>query len=711
MNYPEAKERKEKSKVVHELDSLFKPKSIAIIGASSKELSIGNVILKNLVHFGYTGKIYPINPKEPEVRGIKAYPTIFDVPDNIDLAHVIIPSKFVPQIIEDCGKKGIKSVIINSAGFSEMGEEGMALQKSFLAKAKEYGVRIFGPNCQGIINCDPEYNAYCDFTFTFPKPGSISIVALSGGVGAFIMQSLFDLEIGMRMYASNGNACDISISDVVNYYGEDEGTKAIILYTEGFHNPKEFMNVAKMVAKKKPILAMKAGRTEAGAKAAASHTGSLAGVDIATELIFEKTGILAFNNEEEMCQVAMAFSTQPIPKGNRVGIITNTGGPAVIATDELVSAGLVLPPLSERAKKILKETMLPEASIGNPIDVVATGGGKHFRSALDVLVDEDTIDSIYINFVTAPFTDTDEVARQIVEVNKMKKKPIVCNFMTNLSMERYQVTTKIMKDGGVPCYAFPTTAAKALGALYKYHKVRSRNIGEAKVFSGIKKENALAIINEAKREGKSFLSSSQVYKLLTQYEIPVADWRIANDVDKTIQAANEIGFPVVIKADAESLVHKSDLGGVAINLKNVDEVRATVEKMKKKFDAKDLKFFVQKFLPGGRELIAGVSAQRGLEPLIMFGIGGIYVEVLKDVIFKIAPVTELEAKEMLSSIKATKLLDGVRGEKGIHKESVIEIIQRLSQLVIDFPEIQEMDLNPIMAFENKAFVVDARIKI
>src|ERR1035437_7572760 len=710
MNYPEASEKKVASKVVHELDSLFKPKSIAIIGASTKELSIGNVIIKNLLHYGYTGKIYPINPKEPEIRGVKAYPTIFDVPEDIDLAHVIIPSKFVPQIIEDCGKKGIKSVIINSAGFSEMGEEGKALQKAFLAKAKEYEVRIFGPNCQGIINCDPEYNAYCDFTFTFPKPGSISIVALSGGVGAFIMQSLFDLEIGMRMYASNGNACDISISDVVNYYGDDDGTKVIILYTEGFHNPREFMEVGEIVAKKKPILAMKAGRTEAGAKAAASHTGSLAGVDIATELIFEKTGILAFNNEEEMCQVAMAFSTQPIPKGNRVGIITNTGGPAVIATDELVSAGLVLPPLSERAKKILKETMLPEASIGNPIDVVATGGGKHFRSALDVLMEEDTIDSIYINFVTAPFTDTDEVARQIVEVNKMKKKPIVCNFMTNLSMERYQVTTKIMKDGGVLCYAFPTTAAKALGALYKYHKVRSRNIGEAKTFRGVDKAKASAIIKDTKYAGK-FLPSDKVYTLLSAYGIPVVDWRLVDDVEKAVKAAAEIGFPIVIKADAETLVHKSDLGGVAINLKNADEVRATVENMKKKFNVKDLKFFVQKFLPGGRELIAGVSAQRGLEPLIMFGLGGIYVEVLKDVVFKIAPITELEAKEMLSSIKASKLLDGVRGEKGIHKESVIDLIQRLSQLVIDFPEIQEMDLNPIMAFENKAFVVDARIKI
>lgn len=700
-------------KSIHELDSLFKPKSIAIIGASTKELSIGNVIIKNLLHYGYKGPIYPINPKEPEVRGLKAYPTIFDVPHDIDAAHVIVPSKLVPQIIEDCGKKGIKSVIINSAGFSEMGEEGMALQNAFLAKAKEYGVRIFGPNCQGIINADPAYKAYCDFTFTFPKPGSISIVALSGGVGAFIMQSLFDLDIGMRMYASNGNACDVSISDVVEYYGEDEGTKAVILYTEGFSNPKEFMDVAKIVAKKKPILAMKAGRTEEGAKAAASHTGSLAGVDIATELIFEKTGMLSFNNEEEMCQTAMAFATQPIPKGNKVGIITNTGGPAVIATDELVSAGMKIPALSAKAIAILKETMLPEASINNPIDVVATGGGQHFRSALDVLMDEDGIDAIYINFVTAPFTDTDEVARQIVEVSKMQKKPIVCNFMTNLSMERYQATTKIMKDGGVPCYAFPTTAAKALGALFRYHKVKTRNIGEAKIFTDVKKSEAEKLLSHSlKGDGVGvFLSSSQVYTLLSLYGIPVADWRISSTVEDAVKAAAEIGFPVVVKADAESLVHKSDMGGVAINLKNAEDVRTVIEKMKGKFNAPDLKFFIQKFLPGGRELIAGVSAKKDLGHLIMFGLGGIYVEVLKDVVFKIAPVTEVEAKEMLSSIKATKLLDGVRGEKAIHKASVIEIIQRVSQLVTDFPMIQEMDLNPIMAFEDKAFVVDARIKI
>jgi acetate---CoA ligase (ADP-forming) len=701
----------QKKELVRELDYLFKPKSIAIIGASTKELSIGNVIIKNILHYGYTGHIYPINPKEPEVRGLKAYPTIFDVPEDIDLAHVIIPSKFVPQIIEDCGKKGIKAVIINSAGFSEMGEEGMALQESFLAKAKEYGVRIFGPNCQGIINTDPSLKAYCDFTFTFPDPGTISIVALSGGVGAFIMQSLFDLNVGMRMYASNGNACDVSIPEIVSYYGEDEGAKAIILYTEGFSDPQGFMDVAKVVAKKKPILCMKSGRTEEGAKAAASHTGSLAGVDIATELIFEKTGMLSFKDEEEMCRAAMAFGTQPIPKGNRVGIITNTGGPAVIAADELVSSGLQIPPISERAKNILKETMLPEATISNPIDVVATGGGKHFRSALDVLMDEEQIDSVYINFVTAPFTDTDEVARNIVEVNLQKRKPIVCNFMTNMALERFQVTAKILQDGGVPCYSFPTAAAKALGALYRYSKLRVRDIGEPKIFTDVDRKQAAELIEDARKSGREFLSAAQVNYLLSLYGIPIPGWRVANDPESAVKAAEEIGYPVVMKADAESLVHKSDAGGVAVNLKNADELRKAVSGMQSRIKANDLKFFIQQFLPGGKELIAGISEERGLGHLIMFGTGGIYVEALKDVVFKIAPLTEVEANEMISSIKMTKLLDGIRGEKPVDKKKIVEILLRLSQLITDNPSIREMDMNPILAFENNAFAADARIRI
>ncbi|HEY5765544.1 MAG TPA: CoA-binding protein, partial [Candidatus Deferrimicrobiaceae bacterium] len=435
------------------LDALFRPKAVAIIGASTKELSIGNVIIGNLQAYGYKGKIYPINPTAPEVRGIPAYKSLDEVPGEIDVAHIIIPARIVPQAIEECGKKGVKAVIINSAGFSEMGEEGAKLQEAFLANARKYNVRVFGPNCQGIINTDPSLKAYCNFTFTYPEPGAVSVVALSGGVGALIMQALFDEGIGMRMYASNGNACDLSIPEILRYWADDPGCKAILLYTEGFSDPQEFLETAREVTAKKPVLAMKAGRTEQGAKAASSHTGSMAGVDIATELIFGKTGILSFQDEEEMVRAAKAFATQPVPAGNRVGIITNTGGPAVIATDVLVAAGLEVPTLSEASIARLKETQLPQAALENPIDVVATAGGDQFRAAMEVLQQEGGVDSIFINFVTAPFTDTHEVARQIVEAARGGKKPVVCNFMTDLTQERYRTTMQILKEGGIPFYA------------------------------------------------------------------------------------------------------------------------------------------------------------------------------------------------------------------------------------------------------------------
>ena len=694
------------------LDALFKPKAVAIIGASTKELSIGNVITKNLLTYGYKGKIYPVNPNAPDIRGVKAYKSLDEIPGDVDLAHVIIPSQFVPQTIEECGKKGIKAVIINSAGFSEMGEEGAKLQEDFLATAKKYGVRIFGPNCQGIINSDPDLKAYCNFTFTYPDPGSISVVALSGGVGALIMQALFDLGIGQRFYASNGNASDISIPEIVQYYGEDEGTKAVILYTEGFSNPREFLEVAREVSAKKPILAMKAGRTEQGAKAASSHTGSLAGVDIATELIFEKTGILSFTDEGEMVRAAWAFSSQPIPAGNRVGLITKTGGPAVIATDVLVDYGLDVPKLSEKSIEKLKQTQFPEAALENPIDVVATAGGPQFRAAMDVLLEDEDIDSIFINFVSAPFTDTDAVAREIVAVNRLAKKPLVCNFMTDLSQERYRKTMRILKEGEVPFYSNPSDAAKVLGALSQYGRIQRRDIGQPENFEGVDAARAASIIEQAQQAGRSILSATDVYSIFEAYGIPVAGWSVVDSAAAAVEAADRIGYPVVVKVDSEEIDHKSDMGGVVINLKDAGEVREAVEKMQDalgKFGK--LKFLVQKFLPGGRELIIGATAEQDLGHLVMFGLGGIYVEVLKDVVFKIAPVTRYEAQEMLGSIKTAALLDGVRGEKGIDKEKVVDLIQRISLLLTDLPMIQEMDLNPIMAFEDAVYAVDGRIRI
>ena len=462
------------------LESLFRPKSVAVIGASSKELSIGNRVIKNLIDFGFEGGIYPINPKADEIRGLKAYKSIMECPDNIDVVHMVIPAKFVPMAMEDCGKKGVKNVIINSGGFSETGPEGEAIEKDFLAKAEKYGIRVLGPNCQGVINTDPDVRAYCNFTFTMPDPGYISIVALSGGVAEVIHQAFSQMGVGTRIYASNGNACDVTIPDIMRYLGDDDGTRVIVTYVEGLRDAATFMEIATEVAAKKPILAMKAGRTMEGAKAAASHTGGLAKEDIATDLIFKKAGILSFRDEGELIQAAAAFATQPIPGGNRVGIITNTGGPAVIATDVMVGAGLTLPPLSEKTKTVLTETLFPEASVNNPVDVLATGPAAHYRSCLDAMMADENFDCVFVNFVTPFFVDNESIAKEIVEVSQQQKKPIVCNLMTD--KRQWTEVVKILQDGGVPCFALPGEAARAMTALVNYHNIRSRHIGEVRTF-------------------------------------------------------------------------------------------------------------------------------------------------------------------------------------------------------------------------------------
>ncbi len=691
------------------LDSLFRPKAVAVIGASSKEMHIGNRVVKNLLDFGYTGAIYPINPSADEIRGVRAYKSILDVPTDVDVVHMVIPAKYVPQAIDDCGQKAVKFVILNGGGFAEVGPEGAAIERDCLSIAKKHGIRIFGPNCQGIINTDPDVRAYCNFTFTRPDPGSISIVALSGGVAEVIHQAFSEMGIGTRMYASNGNACDVTIPEILQYYGDDKGTRAIVLYVEGLREPQMFLDVAREVAAKKPILAMKAGRTMEGAKAAASHTGGLAKEDVATDAIFDKTGILSFSDEGELCQAAIAFASQPIPRGNRVGMITNTGGPAVIATDVFVNAGLEIPALSERAKALLAESLFPEASIGNPVDVLATAGPAHFRAALDVMMAEEQIDSLYVNFVTPFFVDTEGIAREIVEVSQQASKPIICNLMTD--KRQWTGTMKILMEGGVPCYSFPSTAARALAALARYHSIRSRALGRVATFNDVDRDTAQQILERARQEGREFLNAGEVYALLAAYGIPVADWRIVTEVEEAERGAAEIGFPVVVKVDSQAILHKSDVGGVRLDVRNNEMLRGVLQEMQARFRAENPTFLVQKYVPGGKEVIIGAKAEPGLGHLLMFGMGGVYVEVMKDVVFKLAPVTAYEAKEMLTSIEAAPLLRGVRGEQGVDEEGLVEVIQRLSQLVTDLPELRELDLNPVVAYADRVLVVDARVGV
>jgi len=691
------------------LESLFRPKSVAVIGASTKELSIGNRVIKNLIDFDFRGSIYPVNPSADEVRGIKAYKSIMDCPDGIDVVHMVIPAKFVPQAVEDCGKKSVKNIIINSGGFSETGAEGAAIEKDFLERARRYGIRILGPNCQGVINTDAEIRAYCNFTFTKPEPGFISIVALSGGVAEVVHQAFAQAGVGTRIYASNGNAVDVTIPEIMRYLGNDEGTRVIVTYVEGLRDPVNFMQTATEVAAKKPILAMKAGRTREGAKAAASHTGGLAKEDIATDLIFKKAGVLSFRDEGHLIQAAAAFATQPTPKGNRVGIITNTGGPAVIATDVLVGAGCTLPPLSEKTRAFLKERLYAEASIGNPVDVLATGTAQHYRACMDAMMEDDSFDCVFVNFVTPFFVDNESIAREIVAVNQQRQKPLVCNLMTD--RQQWAGVVKILREGGVPCYPLPGEAARAMAALVQYHAIRSRETAPAQNFDDVKPDKARQIAAKAHSAGRSHLSAAEVYGILESYKIPVAKWRIADSPAEAAAAAEKIGFPVVLKADAASVVHKSDMGGVALDLGSASAVKNAAAQMKNSVSAPDLRFLVQKYLPGGLELIMGAKAEEGLGHAVVFGLGGIHVEIMKDVVFNLTPVSGPEAREMLAAVKSAPLLSGVRGQTGVNREKLVEILQRLSQLLTGLPEIEEMDLNPVMAFKDKVFVVDARISL
>ena len=691
------------------LHDLFNPKKVAVIGASSKELSIGNRVIKNLIDFGFKGEIYPINPKAEEIRGIKAYPSINDCPDGIDVVHMVIPAKFVPQAVEDCGEKGVKHIIINSGGFAEIGSEGAAIQEDFMARAKKHGIRILGPNCQGVINSDPQIRAYCNFTFTKPDPGFISIVALSGGVAEVIHQAFSAMGVGTRIYASNGNACDVTIPEIIHFLGEDEGTRVIVTYVEGLREPQDFMQAVQEVAAKKPVLAMKAGRTSEGAKAAASHTGGLAKEDLATDLIFKKAGVLTFMHEGELIQAAAAFATQPIPKGNRVGIITNTGGPAVIATDVLVAAGCQLPPLSAQTEALLKERLYPEASVHNPVDVLATGTAEHYRASLDAMMADDNFDCVMVNFVTPFFVDTASIAREIAAVNQQRRKPLVCNLMTD--KRQWTEVVNILREGQVPCFSLPSEAAHAMGALVRYHRIRSRPAGRVQNFSDVDKARGGRSIADARLAGRTNLSADEVYGLLQAYNIPVAPWRMADSVDGAEQAAREIGFPVVLKADSAAVLHKSDTGGVVLNLQDPQAVSQACQAMQQRIKEADLRFLVQKHTPGGLEVILGAKAEPGLGHMVMFGIGGIFVEVLRDVVFNLTPVTTTEAQEMLTAIKGAPLLKGVRGQKGVDQECLVEIILRLSQLLTDHPSIRELDLNPVLAFAEGAAVVDARVCI
>jgi len=690
------------------LDALFKPKSVAIIGASNNPLSIGHIVLQNLLDHNFKGPIYPINPKSKFIKSFRAYPSVTDIPDEVDLVNISIKNTLVPLVLEECGKKGVKFAIVHTAGFKEVGEEGLKLEKQIVKIAHKYGMRIYGPNSQGIQNSDPEVSVYANFTFVPMSPGNISIVAQSGGVGETLKLHLYRIGKGMRMYSSFGNEADVSMNEIIDYYGQDEDTKVIMIHIETLKDPAGFLEVASRVTKKKPILALKTGKTSEGTKAVASHTGSLIEQETIADVIFKKSGVLRFHSQGDMIDAAVAFSNQSVPKGDRVVIVTNTGGPAIIGVDECISAGLKLAELSPQTKEILGKLVFQEAIVSNPVDVVATAGPEQYGGTVEALLKDSNIDSLLLVFVTAPFVDCEGIARKLGEIGKASDKPIVCQVIT---IEKWAEVIRLIRESGIPVYDFAETAARTLSAMTEYGKITQRKAPSFKKFE-IDKSKAESVLSCHKGKDK-FIPQDDVFEILQCYGIPTVTTTRIGKEDELEKAIQKLKYPLVLKVDAESIIHKTEVGGVAVNIKDKVSLQAVFKKMARKFEKEKPGFILQEYLEGGKEVIMGAKKNEGLEPTLMFGLGGIFVETLKDVQFRMAPLSEEDALEMIRSIKGYAILEGTRGEKAVDINRLVEILIRLSQLVSDFPEIDEMDLNPVFAFEKgkETVVVDARLKI
>ncbi|MCH7818863.1 MAG: acetate--CoA ligase family protein [Candidatus Marinimicrobia bacterium] len=694
------------------LDGIFRPKSVAVIGASSRKKSLGWEILNNLILSGFNGKLFPVNPKADHIHSIKAYSSILDVKDKVDLAVIAIPANGVLKVVNDCGKKGVKGLVIITAGFREMGGAGILLEEKLMKLVRKYNMRMVGPNCMGVINTDENVKLNASFAGVRPEPGKIGFLSQSGALGESILNHAKNLGIGISKFVSMGNKPDISGNDLLEEWEHDENVKVILMYLESFGNPKRFTKIAKQVSRYKPIIAVKAGRTVAGARATISHTGALAGVDVATGALFAQCGVIRVTSIEEMFDVSKAFLNQPVPKNGKVAILSNAGGPAIMATDACVRLGLEVPELSKETQAKLKKVLPIEAAVANPVDIIATGGPERYEAALNVLIKDKELGSIITVFIPPLTIDAPAVARVIAKANKRTKKTILSVFMAKDEAEE---GIQILKNNNVPVYLFPESAAKALSAMVRRRLWLDKPEGKIKRFNP-NIDRVKKIIKAARREKRRALTLQESFEVLQSYGIKSLKPLSATDVEEALSNAKKIGYPVVLKLDSIKASHKSDIGGVMLDLRSDQEVKEAFKKIKlkarkAKIAWSDCTILVQEYISEGIETILGVQQNPSFGPLMMFGLGGVHVEVLKDVSFGITPLSDVAAKDMVRYIRGYPLLKGVRGEKAIDENALVDSLQRLSKFVSDFEEIAEMDINPFLLRPKpkSSLALDARI--
>jgi len=682
------------------LKAFFKPDAIAIIGASREPKKVGHKILNNLISAGYKGRIYPINPQVSELMGLKCYKSILDVPENVDLAVIAVPAKIVLQVAEECGKKGVKGIIVISAGFSEVGKEGVFLEKQLVAICRKYGMRLQGPNCLGIINTRMGINA--SFASATPTLGRVAFISQSGALGSAILNWALENKIGFTSFISLGNEADLEAADFLEALGEDEETKVIALYIEGVKNGKKFIEVAREV--KKPILALKAGVTEVGVKAVASHTGSLAGSEAAFSAAFRKARIIRVSSLEELFNLILAFESQPIPKGNNVLIITNGGGPGILTADACEKNGLKLPPLEDAFINNLKKNLPAHASFSNPLDILGDADEKRYFLAIQAGLKSERINALIIIVTPQAMTPAEKIAEVIADAKKQFfEKPVLTSFM---GFGNDSIPLKILKENNIPNYQFPEDTAYVLRRMYEYYLIVNAPKEEFAEIPDIKREIIKTIINKAQQEKRTVLTIDEAISIAEASGIPIPKAAVAKSIEEAVKIASEIGYPLAMKIVSPEIIHKTDVGGVILNIKTPEEVKKAYEEIIKRSklfmpQAKILGVFLQKMMPLGKEVIVGAVRDHVFGPLLMFGLGGIYVDFLKDVAYRLCPLTKMEAKEVIEETKAYILLKGVRGEKAADIDALIDVILRISYLISEFDEIMEIEINPLRVYEEK----------
>jgi acetyl coenzyme A synthetase (ADP forming)-like protein len=696
-------ERSEKAAAAS-MARLFEPRSVAVLGASRERGKIGAEILHNLLSAGFHGRIFPVNPKAESIEGLPCFARLTEVPDEVDLAVIVVPAASVPAAIDDCIAHRVKAIIVITAGFSETGEEGRRREAALLEKVREAGIRMVGPNCMGIVNTDPAVRLNATFAPIYPPEGRVALSSQSGALGLALLDYAARLNLGISTFVSVGNKTDVSSNDLVQYWAEDPRTDVILLYLESFGSPGVFGRIARRIARRKPIIAVKSGRSRAGARAASSHTGALAESDTVVDALFRQAGVIRTGTLEELFDVATLLAHQPVPRGRRVAIVTNAGGPGILAADACEAQGLELPPLAPATAQALRSFLPAAASVKNPVDMLAAAPPEHYARTLRFVLSDPGIDSVLAIFIPPIAVATDAVAEAVVAgALAAGSKPVLAIFMSAKG------APSILRP--IPTYPFPESAAIALARATRYGEWLSRPQGALPEFRDLEPERARRVVARALDRRGGWLDPIEAKELLSAFGISAASVRLSRSPDDAATAAGEIGYPVALKAVGPSILHKTEVGGVRLGLDGPEEVRQAARELEARLGGAMTGLLVQAMVPGGVEVIVGVVRDPTFGPLVLYGSGGTLVELVSDVAFRLLPVTDVDTAEMLDEVKGTALLRGYRGAPRADEAALRDLILRVSALVETCPEVREMDLNPVKVLSQGVSVVDARIRV